>query len=272
MRSCFALTEPEAASLGPDEHLHDGAARRRVVGAGRSQVVDLGRDGRAVRDRHGGHRPGGAAACAGEHGDRAARRRGLRARATAAAARPRARATATASCASTRCACPRTRCSAGAAQGFAVAQARLGPGADPSLHARGRRGRAGVRADVPARELPGDARRAPRRRSRWSRTGSRRRGSRSTRRASRSCTPRGRSTRSGKKAARQEIAQIKVQVAEHDLRRRRPRDPGARRARADRRHAAADVRPQRAGAALRRWARRGPQGHDREARARAVRT
>ena len=50
----------------PDRPAHARGARRRRVGDRRAQVVQLGRGGRGLRDRDGGHRPGRAAAPARE--------------------------------------------------------------------------------------------------------------------------------------------------------------------------------------------------------------
>ena len=72
---------------------------------------------------------------------------------------------------------------AGEGMGFMIAQARLGPGPHPPLHAGDRHGRAGARADVPARRRARGVRPARLRTTGTSATGSPRAGSRSRWRA-----------------------------------------------------------------------------------------
>ena len=92
-RDEVVLLDDRAGGLGrrPDRAAHDGRARRRRVGDRRSQVVLVGRRGRRVRDRHGGHRSGRGAARADVADPRSGRRAGAadRARSGLRAPRPR---------------------------------------------------------------------------------------------------------------------------------------------------------------------------------------
>ena len=80
-RGALVLLDDRArgAGLRPDDAAHPRRARRRRLGDRRPQVVLVGRRGRGVRDRDGGHRPGRAPARAGDADPRSgrhARRRG----------------------------------------------------------------------------------------------------------------------------------------------------------------------------------------------------
>ena len=165
------------------EHRDQDRARRRRVRRQRAQVVDHRRDEPADGDlhRHGQDRPGRVAAPAAEPAARPARHPGAHRRPADARARLRR---------------PRARRARGAAvRGRARARDepdrrrgrrlrhRAGaprPGPDPPLHAVHRRGRAGHRADVPARRRTGRLRPTAVRAGRRSAAGSPSRGSASS--------------------------------------------------------------------------------------------
>ena len=166
--------------LGRHQHRAAHRARRRRLRAQRPQVVDDRRHAPELQDpdRDGQDRPRRArptsssrwCSCRSDTP-------GLDDRAQPAGLRLPRPPRATASSTSPTCACPSPTSSPGRATGFAIAQARLGPGPHPPLHARDRRGRAGARADVRARGRARDLRQAGARRARTSATGSPRRAS-----------------------------------------------------------------------------------------------
>ena len=197
---------------------------------------------RGVRDRDGGDRPRRADRTCAPADHRADRHARLRARAQhlGHGRRRRRLRPATPRCATTTCACPRRTCSAHEGAGFAdragAARARgasttaCAGSASASARSTLMCARAATRELAPGKPL-GDAadragldRREPRRDRRRAPDGA--------------ATPRGRSTPTGVTRRASEISLIKFYVAERAAAGARPRDPGARRARHDRRHAA----------------------------------
>ena len=154
IRSAFAMTEPEVASSDAtnietrierdgDEYVITGR-KWYISGAMNPRLQDLHRDG---QDRPGRRRTSAASSrwswCRAT--PRASRSgapcRSTATRTTTTAATPR--------WSSTTSGCRRRNLIGEEGGGFAIAQARLGPGPYPPLHAADRHGRAGHRADVP---------------------------------------------------------------------------------------------------------------------------
>ena len=156
---------------GGRELRRDQHASRRIERDGDEYVVNghkwwtSGAASRAlqVRDLHGRHRPRRRPAPPAQHDPRAARHAGRRDRAHA------ARCSATTTGHGGHCEVlfddvrvPAANMLGEEGAGFAIAQARLGPGPHPSLHARDRHGRARLRPDVRARPQRAPVRQAAR--------------------------------------------------------------------------------------------------------------
>ncbi len=113
IRSCFAMTEPDMASLRRPQHRHRRRARRRRVGHQRREVLHLRRRRPALQDHdlHGPHQPGCGRpppAVADPRADGHPRRRDARARCTSSATTTPP--TVTCTSASPTCGCRRTTC------------------------------------------------------------------------------------------------------------------------------------------------------------------
>ena len=164
-RRALVLLDDRArgARLRPHDAADAGRARRRPLGDRRAQVVLVGRRGRGVRDRHGGHRPRRRAAPARDADHRSRRHPGVevvRAIPTlghaAAAGRPTAR------CA-TRASASRPEHPRRARRGLPDRAEAARAGADPPRHALARPDAARVRAHVLVRTRARGLRRPARR-------------------------------------------------------------------------------------------------------------
>ena len=181
IRSAFCMTEPEVASSDATNIATRIRPRRRRVRHHRPQVVVHRRDGPRCRDLHRDGtfgRPGRRlrpAARAAVDGAGAARHPGVtvRARADASSATTTPRTAGTPRSRSTDVRVPASNILLGEGKGFAIAQARLGPGRIHHCMRLIGMARARARADVPPRPRPGGVRAAAGRAGRGARAGRR---------------------------------------------------------------------------------------------------